>query len=491
VTPNFVQSNKFKVAALSIGQALNSVIVILVGVVMARVLDKVEVAAYQQTFLAYRSVAPFLALGIGHGIYYFLPTEKLRIRGRVVDSIVVLSGMGLLFAIFILLGGNQLLAQRFENPQVAELLIWMVPYALFMVPASHHAAVLIARDRAALAAVLSTVTQLLIGSTTALLLVTVQDVEIALIGNVVVSVLTAVCAIVLMIKVTPQDSLAPSPSAISQLVTYSFPLGLASMIGVLALSLDRILVSILLEPEVYAAYAFGAREIPLITILLSSLASVLVVEMRKEVVGRNHLAAANLFRKCSTLTIPVLFPLGAFFIVNAESFITILYTEEYKDAAIPFAIYSGTVLMRSSYFGPLLAAYGQNWFILWSTILALVVNLVASIFAIKSFGAPGAAWATLISLFIVSAPINYWRLCKVSKLPLAKFIPVKVYLKNLIVFVGLIGVFLFVQQVFEDYSLFINAAIFGVVISLMNIDLVRKNLEGILQAIRKRNADKD
>ena len=472
------KSTKFKVVALSVGQALNSIILVLVGMVMARVLTKVDVAAYQQTFLAYRTVAPFLSLGISHGIYYFLPTEKLRIRGRVVDSIVVLSCMGVVFTIFILLGGNNLLAQRFENPQIANFLLWMIPYAIFMVPASHYASVLITRDRAGLAAALSIIIQLLVGGVTVASLIYYKSVEVAFFTNVVISILTAVLAITFMLKSTPNDSARPSFSAISQLVKFSLPLGLASMIATLALSVDRILVSLLLDPTIYAAYAFGAREIPMIGIVLSSLASVLVVNMREQVASKNHQGAAELFRKCAKVTIPVLFPISAFFIVNSEHFIVILYTEEYRNAAIPFAIYSGTVLFRFSYFGPLLTAYGQNWFILWSTLLVLVVNAIGSYFAIFLLGAPGAAWATLLSLAFVTVPMNFWRLCKVSGLSILKFIPLRVFLLNLVIFSVLILIFKISVFLLSDIGFFFNIVILALVLGALNIKFLRGIFSG-------------
>ena len=68
-------------------------------------------------------VAPLLQLGVTQGIYYFLPKETERIRGRVVDALVVLAIMGLLFGVVIGVGGNHYLAGEFSNPQVAELLL--------------------------------------------------------------------------------------------------------------------------------------------------------------------------------------------------------------------------------------------------------------------------------------------------------------------------------------------------------------------------------
>src|SRR5688572_20766022 len=115
---------------------MSGVIGISVMMVMARVLVKEDLAAYRQTFLAYATVAPLIGMGIGQGMYYFLPVEKGRVRGRVMDGMAVAGFMGLLFALFIALGGNELLAQRFSNPKVANMLLWMIPYTLITTPTS-------------------------------------------------------------------------------------------------------------------------------------------------------------------------------------------------------------------------------------------------------------------------------------------------------------------------------------------------------------------
>jgi len=76
-----------------------------------------------------------LALGLPQAIYYFLPGENERPRAVLVENLLLLSFMGGLFSLF-LLGGNRFLAWRFNNPDIAKTLRILVPYPLFMLPAS-------------------------------------------------------------------------------------------------------------------------------------------------------------------------------------------------------------------------------------------------------------------------------------------------------------------------------------------------------------------
>ena len=118
-----MSKRKIKVIALSLGQAFSRLIGLAVMMLMARVLLKEDLAAYRQAFLAYLAVGPMLSLGVGQGMYYFLPSETERLRGRVADGVAALGAMGVLFALFIGLGGNELLAQRFSNPQVCQVAV--------------------------------------------------------------------------------------------------------------------------------------------------------------------------------------------------------------------------------------------------------------------------------------------------------------------------------------------------------------------------------
>ena len=457
------------------GQGLSSVAMVLVGVIMARTLGKTEVAAYQQTFLAYRTVAPFLALGIGHGIYYFLPIEEDRKKGRIIDSILVLSVMGLTFSVFIALGGNQILARRFDNPEVAELLLWMIPYSLFMVPASHHTAVFVSQGRAGFSSISSTIIQFLITGFTILALLVWKNAESALVGNVIVSCLTAACSMILMIRLTPGKGYSPSARAIKEMVSYSLPLGFATMIATLLLSVDRILVSLMTSPEEFAVYSFGAREIPLIGIVFASLSSVVLVQIRKEVKAGNHQNTIAEFKNYAKITAPILFPVAVFCCVNSEGIIVILYTTEYSAAAIPFAIYSATVLVRIFPFGAILGGYGKNWFILTQASVGLLFNIGFSIVGIYYLGPSGAALATFLTLLIVMAPLSFWKIAKTSECRIRNLISFSSLSRQLLVAVAFSTLQLLILAAAPVLGLWIN----GVLLALLLFCLNKQHLTNI------------
>lgn len=401
-------SRKSKVIALSIGQGLAKVIGLAVTMVMARVLIKEDLAAYRQTLLAYATLGPLLSLGLGQGMYYFLPAEKVRVRGRVLDGATVAAIMGILFAVSLAVGGNEFLAKRFSNPKVASMLLWMIPYAIVTTPARLLSSVLVSQDKVTLSATFGVVQQLLIGASTIIPLILWQTAETALIGNVAASVLMGIAAITLMIRSTPNDSAAPTYAGTKELVSFTVPLALAGMFGAISLQLDKLIVSLFCPPEEFAVYAIGAIEIPLIGIVTGAITSVALADMRRSVVAGNHNEALLLFRKIAEKSSLVILPAMMFLLITADTFIQYLYTAAYAGSAIPFRIYLVLLPIRIVVFGSLIIALGQSRFILFRTLVGLALNAVLSCLLVWNFGPWGAAAATVITGYIWAVPANLY-----------------------------------------------------------------------------------
>jgi len=403
-----LSKRKLNVIALSLGRGLARIVGLVTTMVMARVLFKEDLAAYRQTFLAYATIAPILSLGVGQGMYYFLPGEKERLRGRVTDGIAVLSIMGVLFALFIGFGGNELLAARFSNPQVARLLLWMIPFTIITLPSSVAEDVFVARDRAVLASVFGVARQLLIGAATLAPLLFWKNAQGPLIGNVVASIVMGCAAIGLMIRSVPNDSFMPSLSGIKELLVLTFPLALAGMFGAISLQLDKLIVAFLCPPEEFAVYALGAIQVPLVGVVTSAITAVMLVDMRRSIVEGNPGEALRLFRLVAEKSSYVILPMMLFLMITADTFIQYLYTSAYADSAIPFRIYLVLLPVRTVVFGSILMALGKSRFILFRSMVTLGLNAALSILMVWEFGPWGAAVATIVTMYLWVVPACFY-----------------------------------------------------------------------------------
>lgn len=381
--------------------------------VMARVLIKEDLAAYRQTFLAYLAVGPILSMGVGQGMYYFLPAEKERLRGRVTDGLTALGVMGVGFALFIGLGGNEFLARRFSNPQVARLLLWLVPYVIITIPATAAQSVMVARDRVLLASVFGVVKQLAIGIATLIPLILWKTADAPLIGNVVASVIMGSAGIALMIQSAPGGNPMPTFGGIKELLTFTLPLAVGGMFGTISKTLDQLIVGFLCPPDEFAEYSLGAMELPMIGVITGSLTAVMLADMRKSIVANDHDEALRLFRSVGEKSSLVMLPMMLFLLITAGTFIQYLFSSEFTESAIPFRFYLTLLPIRTVVFGSLLMALGKNRFIMYRAFFGLVLNGIISTFLVWNYGPWGAVVATVATVYLWDVPASIYMLALV------------------------------------------------------------------------------
>jgi len=417
------QSRTSKVMALSLGRGLTTVMNLATAIVMARVLTEVELATYRQTLLAYQVALPLLSLGLSHAIYYFMPTETRRVRGIVIDGLIMMFVMGLLYAVFIALGGNHVLAKRFSNPAIVHTLVYLVPLPLVALPATLLASVMVVCEQVNRLTVYNVLTNLIwalgvIGA--CLYWRTPESMVVTKVG---LGVIIGLIGIRMMLKASPQDDWRPSWDNMYNMVTFSVPLVMASALATISLQLDKIIVSAMCSPEEFAVYSNGAIEIPLIGIITGSIAAVIQPDLRKFAAAGDYQAALALFRQAAEKSAAILIPVMGFLMVSAEPFILTLFSSRYAGSVLPFRLYLLILPNRIVMFGPFLMALGLNRLILYRTIISLTTNIVLSIILVYLMGYIGAIVATLVTIYAVSTVWNLAMIRNATRFPCARVIP--------------------------------------------------------------------
>jgi len=398
------QSRTAKAIILASGQGLTTLVNLATVMVLARLFTKEDYAAYRQTLLAYSFLAPFVSLGLPQALFYFLPTEKERPRGVLVENVLLLAAGGAIISLFLLCGGNHLLARWFDNPELARTLRIFTPYPLVMLPASAFGACLLARGHATTVAVYNVLSRTLVLASVLVPVLLVPTPSVAIAGLVSASILTALAALSLMFRACRTGDWRPSTAGIKSQLGYSLPIGLGGLVGRLDRNLDKLLVSILCGPAAFAVYVNGAMEIPLIGVITGSVTAVLVVDYTKlyaegntdEIIRLIHSAMV----KCGLILIPLMF----FLLVTAPEVMGLLYGPAYVESAAVFRIYLLLLPIRTLTFGALLRATGHSHHILIQAILTLVANTLLTWVGIRLLGPIGAALATVLVVWLVAVP---------------------------------------------------------------------------------------
>jgi O-antigen/teichoic acid export membrane protein len=345
-------------------------------------------------------------LGLPNALYYFLPRDQVAKRGLILDNMALLLGGAVLFSLFILCGGYHLLAMRFENPDLRGSLPWLAPYPLLVMPIAGLAAVLVIADRTRLLAVYNMLSSLALTVAGIIAVLSTRSYMAPVLVRIAVSAILLPVAVLLLFRFIPGALRWPNIASMSAMLKYSVPLGLASMLGSITLQLHSIIVASLCSPEEFAVYINGAMEIPLIGVVTGSITTVVFAEMAELCAHGDRPAALRLFQDASLRSACILFPTMCFLIVAAHPFILVLYSEQYKDSALPFLIYLFVLPVRVVVYGAALMALGMTRVVLVRSSLDLLVNGVLCFVLVNTVGYLGAALATVLTLYAWTIPYN-------------------------------------------------------------------------------------
>lgn len=412
-----------KVVALSLGGGLSMLASLAAGMVAARSLSRHDYATVRQTFLAYEFVAPLLMLGLPSALYYFLPRESAGKRGVIIDTIALLLIAGSLFSLFILCGGGHILALRFNNPDLARTLPWLVLYPLFMMPGAGLPAVLVCADRTRTLAIYNVASHLLLTLCGIVAVILTRSYEVPVIVRSLVPGLFLPLAMILMLGSFSGPWRGPRWSTMRTMLAYSVPLGLASTLGSITLQLHGIVVAALCTPEEFAVYINGAMEIPLVGVVTGSITTVVFAEMAELCARGDKAAALRLFRRASLRSACILFPVMCFLLVTAQPFILLLYSARYADSVWPFLVYLFVLPVRIVVYGAALMALGLTRVVLVRSIFDLVISSILCVVLVHTIGFMGAAIATIVTLYLWTIPFNMLTIAQGFDVPWRQILP--------------------------------------------------------------------
>jgi O-antigen/teichoic acid export membrane protein len=338
-----------------------------------------------------------------------LSTEKERPRTVVIETLVPLAIMGALFSLFLLLGGNRLIAAIFNNEALAPALLIFAPFPLLGLPPLALDAVLMARDRPRDIAIFNVISRL-----ARFLLVVAAGIiwkqpEAAIAALVLTGAFVLPIAIALMLRSVPQGSLIPRPRQIWRQIMVGFPLGLGTIMWMLSMKIDSVLVAASVSKADFAVYANGAIEIPLIAIITDSVTSVLLPEYRRMYTEGKPREMVRLMGRAMVKCGLILIPMMCFLFLTAEDVMNFLFGDKYTASALPFRLWLLYLPLRTVRFSGICIAAGRQKLLMIQNALGLLINFVLCYFFIQWLGYVGAplgavlaAWFFVLPFFVIA-----------------------------------------------------------------------------------------
>lgn len=174
---------------------------------------------------------------------------------------------------------------------------------------------------------------------------------------------------------------------------YSTPLILTMIFAMGMDIVDGIFVGHYFSPDYFSVFRYGAREMPLSALLLSSLSVALIPQINLSQDSHDNL------KRRTTQLLHILYPLSFVLMIVSPYVFPIFYSDMYKDSAYIFNIYLLILMSRILLPQTFTMALQKHNVILVSSILELLLNIILSFWFINIWGVYGLAMATVIAYF--------------------------------------------------------------------------------------------
>lgn len=192
---------------------------------------------------------------------------------------------------------------------------------------------------------------------------------------------------------------------------FILPLGSAGVLALVNSQLANLFISIKMGVERLALYTIGGQQIPVISIVRSSVMDVLFPEMAQ--IGDAE--RLQLWRRANVIFCFMVFPVYAVFFCYARTFIETLFKADYLAAVPLFRIYLTLMVIQCFEMGTPLRAINQNKYFIFGSVLDLSINigLIFLLYRPMGFMAPALSFVlaeSTTAAYLGSRILHFYRI---------------------------------------------------------------------------------
>lgn len=256
----------------------------------------------------------------------------------------------------------------------------------------------------------------------------------------------SIAKLVVMVLIKQRHQIANEPPDDTLYYKHWIFLGLNDITGVLSRWIDKLLLIYLLTPGDFAIFFNGSFEIPLFGLLVSVIASVMLIEVSKDTSTKERVM--QLFRESCRLSSLIVFPLFLFLIFFKEELFGVIFKHKY-DASIPiFLISIFIILIRINNYSSILQYYQKGSKIITGSLLDISIAVILMICFYPLLGTKGVALAIVIATYC-QVMYYLWQSAKVLNTTILSFVPLKILIKTFIIMLLL---YTFLYYILHDTS---------------------------------------
>lgn len=386
---------------LTASKVITLVITTLTTMLLSRFRTFEEYGTYSQLLLVVNLFTSLFMLGLPNSINYFLARAENQDEKRRFLSVYYTLSTLLSFVVgIVLVLSVPLIESYFHNSLIGKFYYFLAMYPWASIIGSSVENILIVYKRTSLLMVYRVVNSIALLAS----VVVVQWMGLGFATYVgafiAINAVFAIAVYVMVYKLSNGITVYFDKDLIKTIFEFSIPIGLASVVGTLNTEIDKLLIGYLMDTDQMAIYTNAAKELPL-TIIASSITAVLLPQLTRMIKQKKAREAVNLWSVATELSFIIIAFVVAGLFTYAKEVVSILYSDKYLPGIDVFRIYTLNLLLRVTYFGIVLNAYGETKKIFWCSILSLLLNVVLNLVFYWIFGMIGPAIATFLSILLV------------------------------------------------------------------------------------------
>jgi O-antigen/teichoic acid export membrane protein len=352
------------VSWLTFAKTVGFVCSIALPLLLVRRLDQAQYGLYKQAFLVVTTAMTVLPLGVGMGAFYFLPRETTRRRETVLNIVLFHAAVGALACGSLILYPS-ILTPVFHGPGLAPYSAWIGVTILSWIMGAFLDIAPVANDevRLALAFIIGIqASRALIFVGAVLFFGTLRSL---LAAAVVHGAIQTVVLVSYLKSRFPGFWRAFDLRILRDQLSYVIPLGAAGLLMIVQTDLHNYFVSNHFGPALFAVYAIGTLQLPLMGLMQEAANSVLITRVSILEKRGEHREIVLLMARAARKLAAVYFPAYVFLMVVGREFLRVLFTARYADSWPIFAVNLTLLPLGIVLLDPLFRAYeGERYFLL-------------------------------------------------------------------------------------------------------------------------------
>ena len=384
-----------------------------IPIVLARTFDPGAFGTYKQLFLIYTTLYGLAQIGAAESLYYFVPRRSGEAGRRVGNALATLALMGAVCLVVLQLSRTTI-AAWLTNADLAGYLPFIGVFLAFTLVTAAFEIVMVSRNQHMKAARTYAASDLVRTVLFVLPALAIGTLRAVLFGAAAFAALRLGAMLTYLWREFGNKLKLDAALWRNQLA-YALPFALAVGIDVVQANFHQWAVASSFDAPTFAIYAVGCLQIPLVDVVCTSTANVMMVRMA-EVAGEGERSALRLWHDTTAMLASLIFPLAAFFLLNGHAVITLLFTTRYLASVPIFKVWCLMILPSVFAVDAVLRVYGQTRFLVMLNAVRLTVIAGLIGWFMSTFGLVGAVLATLVATVLVkgAAVVRIARLMNVG-----------------------------------------------------------------------------